>query len=216
MTEEPASDLSGDGPAAGGRAILTLRVGEASAEQVSATISEAGTDGRILVEVGDAFAGLLDGVRPGTLVALDSGRPEGLWRVSAIVEEVLPRDHPGAAVWLGRPHDPRPADRRRYLRAHVRMPLRFGDEPAATAYSIGAGGLAATVAAALEPGALVAVGFEVGDVSVDVDARVVWCEAVDPPGRSRVGAEFITLDDATQDALLALVSTARRRGRQAR
>lgn len=212
MTAPP----SPESPLAGDRAILTLRVGEASADQVSATVSDVGDDGRILVEVGAAFAGHLGGIRPGTLVALDCARLEGLWRVSAMVEEILAGAGPGPTVRLGRPHDPRPADRRRYLRAHVRLPLRLGDEPAAVAYSIGAGGLAATVAAPLEPGTFVAVGFDAGDVGVEVDARVVWCEPVEPPGRSRVGAEFLTIDDNAQDALLALVSSARRRTRPPR
>ncbi|MBX7161494.1 MAG: PilZ domain-containing protein [Acidimicrobiia bacterium] len=211
MSEQPPSATTAGGPAAGDRAILTLRVGEASAEQVSVTVSELGAGGRLIVEVSDSFAGRAAPVRPGTLAALDCARPDGLWRVSAIVEEALAAVGGGTALRLGRPHDPRPADRRRYLRAHVRLPLRIGDEPEAVAYSIGAGGLAATVASAMEPGTRVTVGFDAGEVSVVADARVVWCEPVDPPGRSRVGAEFLALDDAAQDALLALVSTTRRR-----
>lgn len=216
MTAIPPPGAAAAGPAAGDRAIITLRVGEASAEQVSATVADVGADGRILVEIGAAFAGCLGAVRPGTLVALDCGSPEELWRVSAMVEEIVAGDAAAPTLQLGRPHDPRPADRRRYLRAHVRMPLRFGDEAAAMAYSIGAGGLAATVAAPLASGTLVTVGFDAGEVGVEVDARVVWCEPVEPPGRSRVGAEFLTLDDSAQDALLALVSSARRRVRPAR
>lgn len=207
----------GGSPAVGDRAILTLRVGETAAEQVSATVEDVGDDGRVTVVVGDKFVPRLTGVRPGTLVALDCGGAGDLWRVSAIVEEVGSpagaSGGPGTAVSLGRPHDPRPAERRRYLRAHVRIPVRIGDESTAVAYSIGAGGLAATVATAMAPGVLVPVGFDAGDVHVDADARVVWCEEVASPGRSRVGAEFVDLDDATQDALLVLVSSARHRSR---
>lgn len=216
MTASPPPGAEADGPVAGDRAILTLRVGEASAEQVSTTVSEVGAEGRLVVEVGAAFTDRATSVRPGTLVALDCARGGGLWRVSAMVEESFTNDGGGTALLLGRPHDPRPADRRRYLRAHVRLPLRFGQEESAVAYSIGAGGLAATVGSAAETGALVAVGFDAGAVHVDADARVVWCEHVEPPGRSRVGAEFVELDDSAQDALLAFVSSTRRRARPAR
>lgn len=208
MNVEPPGGVAVDGPSAGERAILTLRVGEASAEQVSATVTAVAVDGRVSVDVGAAFAGRVAAARPGTLVALDCFGADGLWRVSAMVEEIG-----GTVVQLGRPHDPRPADRRRYLRAHVRIPVRLGDDDAAVAYSIGAGGLACTVAAPLDLDSLVTVALEAGGVQIDADARIVWCESVGPPGRSRVGAEFLQLDDSEQDALLSLVSSARRRAR---
>lgn len=208
MTAGPPGGAAVDGPRAGERAILTLRVGEASAEQVSATVAGVGPDGRVAVDVGAVFADRVAAARPGTLVALDCFRADGLWRVSAMVEEIG-----GTVVKLGRPHDPRPADRRRYLRAHVRIPVRLGDDDAAVAYSIGAGGLACTVATPIDLDSLVAVGLEAAGVHIDADARVVWCEPVGPPGRSRVGAEFLALDDSAQDALLSLVASARRRTR---
>lgn len=208
MTAGPPGHVAVDGPGAGDRAILTLRVGEASAEQVSATVAAVASDGRVAVDVGPAFVDRVGATRPGTLVALDCPRADGLWRVSAIVEEVG-----GTVVKLGRPHDPRPADRRRYLRAHVRIPVRLGEDDAAVAYSIGAGGLAATVTSPIDLDSLVEVVLDAREVRIDAAARVVWCEAVRLPGRSRVGAEFVRLDDTAQDALLSLVAAARRRVR---
>lgn len=198
-------------------------------------------DGRIGLHVSDMFAGTGPTIRPGSYVSMDCRRDDGLWRMTSLVESVTAEAREGAGpdLLVSRPGEPRLVDRRRFLRIHANLAARLvpvdlpdswdpeGDKTvllrrewdgavategeAATVFSLGAGGIAASVDAGMPMGAGLYLVVDDTRLAFSTPARVVWHEDAPPGGRAKIGCEFLWLPPDDEDRVLRYVVESRHR-----